>query len=83
MNKDNIINMSKADKMFEELGYKMIESYNGYLYTDETGFNIKITNMKRIDLYYNEDVEMYEKLIQLTFGELQAINEKYKELGWL
>lgn len=75
--------MSKADKMFKELGYKMTELYNGYLYTDETGFNIKITNMKRIDLYYNEDVEMLENLTQLTFGELQAINEKVRELQWI
>lgn len=74
--------MSKADEMFEKLGYEKIETFNGYLYTDETGFNIKITNMKRIDLYYDEDVEVYENLMQLTFEELQAINEKVKELGW-
>lgn len=72
--------MSEADKMFEELGYEKVEAYNGFLYKDKTGFNIKITNMKRIDLYYDNDVEMYEKLIQLTFEELQAINKKVEEL---
>lgn len=75
--------MSESDEMFKELGYEMTEIYNGYLYTDKTGFNIKITNMKRIDLYYNEEVEMYENLMQLTFEELQAINLKCKELGWI
>mgnify|MGYP004646492957 CR=1 FL=1 len=72
-----------ADEMFKELGYKKLEVHNGYLYTDKTGFNIKITNMKRIDLYYDEDVEMYENLMQLTYRELQAINKKCQELGWL
>lgn len=72
-----------ADEMFKELGYKKLEVYNGYLYTDKTGFNIKITNMKRIDLYYDEGVEMYENLMQLTYEELQAINKKVEELGWM
>lgn len=72
-----------ADEMFEELGYKKREVYNGYLYTNDTGFNIKITNMRRIDLYYDSEEEKYENLIQLTFGELQAINKKVEELGWI
>lgn len=75
--------MKTADELFEELGYKISETYNGYLYTDKTGFNIKITNMQRIDLYYNEDVEMDENLMQLTFKELQAISQKCRELGWI
>lgn len=72
-----------ADEMFKKLGYKKREVYNGYLYADDTGFNIKITNMRRIDLYYNLEEEKYENLIQLTFGELQAINKKVEELGWV
>ena len=72
-----------ADEMFEELEYKKREVYNGYLYTDDTGFNIKITNMRRIDLYYDSEEGKHENLMQLTFGELQAINKKVEELGWV
>lgn len=72
-----------ADEMFKELGYKKREVYNGYLYTDDTGFNIKITNMRRIDLYYDSEEGKHENLIQLTFRELQAINKKCQELGWI
>ena len=72
-----------ADEMFKELGYKKREVYNGYLYTDDTVFNIKITNIRRIDLYYDSEEGKHENLIQLTFGELQAINKKCQEMGWI
>lgn len=75
--------MSEADKLFKKLGYKMKECYNGFLYTNQYGFNIKITNNNRVDLFWNEgviDYEVCENLEQLTFEEIQAIYKKCKEL---
>ena len=80
--------MIKADEMFEELGYEKIvelkepDDYdNGVieliLYRDEVkGFEIEFWNDRTISKSSNYD-ESY-----LTIEELQAINEKVKELGW-
>lgn len=72
--------MSKADKMFEELGYK--KSY---------------TQLKDIKYYKNDDNVIYFREAKkafiksgeydgmcddITIQELQAINEKAKELSW-
>ena len=75
--------MSKVDKMFEELGYENIPKQPNRLY------DIK---------YYKDDDNVYyfyfdRKSISksgeydsmcdgITMQELQAINEKCKELGW-
>ena len=72
--------MSKADEMFEELGY---------IKTDETEIYIKYES--KID----EAVIWFDKrdntvscaniknmAIDISMKELQAINEKVKELGW-
>ena len=72
--------MSKADKMFEELGYsKRIET---------------IENGKLIMTEYNQDDKYEIGFKEITkeifldgfsaieFKELQAINQKVKELGW-
>jgi uncharacterized protein YlbG (UPF0298 family) len=70
--------MSKADEMFEKLGYKKevrkyADVYNKH-YKDinmirQFGFNTK-SKAVMIDVEY------------ITMQELQAINEKVKELGW-
>lgn len=73
--------MSKADKMFEELGYKIIPlpyrddliSYYNYFSETEIDFCID-DKVIRID---------NEKEYYLHIKELQAINKKCKELGWL
>ena len=69
--------MSKADKMFEELGYKKIVGKTTEVFTlSRESKNIafsKIINRIRI----------YGKYDFIDMQELQAINEKCKELGWL
>ena len=75
--------MSKADEMFEELGYKKDEKrkiINIIKYINDRE-NIEIT------------FDTLEKLIAVSdkgdsynwfnVDELQAINEKVKELGWI
>lgn len=71
--------MSKADELFEKLGYGMEEVGNGVeYYTDNAGDN------KEID--FIEDVDTKEKEIWIndfnviTMQELKAINLKCKEL---
>lgn len=71
--------MSK-DEMFEKLGYKK-----------------SITQLADIKFYKDDDNVIYFRMVQKTFNksgeydgmcdyitmqELQAINEKVKELGW-
>ena len=65
----------KADKLFEELGYeKIIENDRKIIYRDK-----KFEEEIEIDLKY--------KMIFCLFGtdieELQAINKKCEELGWI
>lgn len=70
--------MSKADEMFENLGYtkevrkKHIRYFikNGFLLPDsEISFD---RNYKWVSANFNLDMQ-----------ELQAINQKCKELGWI
>lgn len=69
--------MNKADKMFEELGYEYEERKYADVYIKATkdlfrqmGFN-KTNESIMLDTHF------------LTMQELQAINEKCRELGWL
>lgn len=74
--------MTKADKMFEELGYEVIVNSNTTL------------NYEKEELYMDKEIifELLDKSISAGYGtgecchitmqELQAINEKVKELGW-
>ena len=61
-----------ADEMFEELGYEKTEHKNCIRYRNE--------DYEIIFWRINEfKVEVYNSI---TMQELQAINEKVKELGW-
>ena len=71
-----------ADKMFEELGYEKYESskHIGYYQYDEKSNTICILfikDKKAIALRYDGS-----NAPAITMQELQAINEKVKELGW-
>ena len=66
--------MSKADEMFEKLGYKLEESKSNVFIIDDIE-NIAITIHK-----LSKHIRFYKMTI--TEDELQAINEKVKELGW-
>lgn len=61
--------MSKADEMFEELGYQ--NKFNNY-YEHDFGTTIEFR-------------ESYKEILidgAIDVRDLQAINEKVKELGW-
>lgn len=71
--------MSKADEMFEELGYsKLSEVGNNervIIYRNTKGKYIQFNHLvKKVSLEGNY------KWVDMQ--ELQAINEKIKELGW-
>lgn len=70
--------MSKADKMFKELGYIVEEGrinvFIGRGKKDEDFSNDFIIHKK------SKSITIYKMLISIQ--ELQAINEKVKELGW-
>lgn len=66
--------MSKADEMFDELGYKIEESRANVFIIDDIE-NIAISIHK-----WSKNIGIYKMTI--TREELQAINEKVKELGW-
>lgn len=71
--------MSKADKMFEELGYKKdVMHYNcdnTYVYTyskDNDFIRFRTADKVMVTLFKTS----------FSYKELKAINEKVKELGW-
>lgn len=70
--------MSKADDMFKELGYKKSE----HIYYTQ-GFVVEYDNGERQIDFINEHQEVKIWNISTNIQELQAINEKVKELGWL
>lgn len=77
--------MSKADEMFEELEYEILRNKEGerfhleYARKDKDGNSIAIQfwNDKTISKSDSYGIDDY-----ITMRELQAINEKVKELGW-
>jgi len=66
--------MSKADEKFKKLGYKIeIE--------DEISFTLG--NRERADyITFMKETKTLMLSANITIQELQAINEKVKELGW-
>ena len=75
--------MSKADEMFEKLGYKKIEESKRYLrystnkrYGEHIDFELKLKQVRctRVTCQGNTHFRYF------TMQELQAINEKVKEL---
>ena len=76
--------MSKADKMFEELGYKKYTSDDCIMYMkDLFMITFIIPNKRFITEYKRGDYNFPEiRAFEISIQELQAINEKVKELGW-
>lgn len=73
---------SKADKMFEELGYR-VEHYhyncdNSDIYTYHEKNR---TNFLRFNTAEQSFYSLFDKTYNIE--ELKAINQKCKELGWL
>lgn len=75
--------MSKADEMIKNLGYEIYEQNE--VETIYIKRNRILDDVIEIDLAHKEivkkDNEGYSSYF--TLQELQAINEKVKELGWL
>lgn len=82
--------MSKADKMFAELGYKDINIHEREIsYQDDKNS----WESKEITFYLNEksyiavqnsgDYNISELCLHVSVELQMAINEKMKELGWL
>ena len=69
-----------ADEMFEELGYEKESDY--YYHSNEMAIK-----KKHIKFYKNvKEVIVESKLCfsyEINMQELQAINKKCKELGWI
>ena len=76
--------MKKADEMFEKLGYKKFNKKHDFE-------NIKYYKNEDNILYFDETNKsfyksgLYDDLMydDITMQELQAINKKVEELGWL
>ena len=80
--------MSKADEMFEELGYfkKIIPEKFSYTNYKEIRYLKHINKcLIKFDLEFKQVLCEYigGSSSSITMQELQAINEKCKELGWL
>lgn len=77
--------MSKADEMFEELGYEKQENdwaikckYVKVL--EKTKYCIAFDSFERKIIVFGFKDREFRK--EISMQELQAINEKVKELGW-
>ena len=74
--------MSKADEMFKELGYTKIQDDKYWVdyqkRNENISFNLTHKFIETTRKYRNEYIDK-----RLNIKELQAINEKCKELGWL
>ena len=77
--------MSKADEMFEELGYRKLTKRELENKFEKEYFNL-------IECYYEAPMliavvfykdKTFDTISSKNIQELQAINEKVKELGWI
>ena len=78
---------SKADEMFEELGYKKVTEHPEFSMLKK-GMTVITFHKKDKLIAINTDTgeEIFGNTIygftEISMQELQAINEKVKELGW-
>lgn len=71
--------MSKADEMFEELGYAKEET----TWKEDNKKHFVEYNSNDTQIQFSIDTKHILITNILNIKELQAINEKCKELGWL
>ena len=79
--------MSKADEMFEELGFKKVKDtdievqydYDAMIMGDRCTHTILIAKVGKI--VFSKHKESNENM-GVGIKELQAINKKVEELGW-
>lgn len=70
--------MSKADKIFKKLGYKMKEVV--WPEDNKLHYVIYKSSDTLIEFWLDDHILFISHII--SFEELKAINEKVKELGW-
>lgn len=76
--------MSKADKMFEELGYEKSGEPNHWFKTINQGVYVCIRIDKEDKSFFKNQEKGFNIFgVELYLGEHLAIHEKMKELGWL
>lgn len=71
--------MSKADEMFEKLGYEKHET----TWKEEGKKHFVEYNSDDTQIQFSLDTKHILITNIINLQELQAINEKVKELGWL
>ena len=71
--------MSNADEMFDKLRYKKEYIENGITvaYIEDIE-----PSAFRTEIYFHRDKRLVGIYTNINMQELQAINEKVKELGW-
>lgn len=83
--------MSKADEMFEKLGYELIEDskrYLRYAKYDNIGsykYSGEFIDFEKVNKEFRLTRKTHQGNTHFRYSsmqELQAINEKVKELGW-
>ena len=83
--------MSEADKMFKELDYKMYAGENFIWYKKKLQENIIkdiIFSIEDKEIacetdYFDKRGNLLKRDGEFTIEELQAINKKVEELGWI
>lgn len=72
--------MSEADKMFEELGYGIVNNNLILVYERQQEYSVK----DYICFYLESKIIETQKFYcGITMQELQAINKKCEEMGWI
>ena len=76
--------MSKSDKMFEELGYTKFTNESCIMYMKDLFMITFVLDNKTYITEYKQGDYNFPKIcpFEVCMQELQAINEKVKELGW-
>ena len=76
----------KADEMFKKLGYEKVENEQNIIFEKgvSTRNRIIFARFKKTVscIFIDEDYEWNDSL-DITMEELQAINKKCQELGWI
>ena len=81
INNNNPSLEKKADELFEELGYKKIRNNKDFEVYRKNDYNI--IDFERDDKRFYKSARYDTTSDGITMKELQAINKKCQELGWI